>query len=178
MYALLFIVMPSYANRYQHKYELSSIKGYHIHENIYGIIFVLFGLFQFILSWLLPNPADPLNFWLYHFFLFFGTACTIVGAFLIGRDYTDLLHFRFIERRDPQEINLDFTIREHYYRIGKFGIVLTLFGLIFFFHHELWGQLFFSNPFFFTILGLVLIISGALIFGINFTYFAKKVENT
>ena len=112
MFALLFIIMPFYANRYQHKYEVSSFKGYHIHENLYGIFIVLFGLAQFLLSWLLfPNWSDPLNFWLYHFLLFFGTACIVVGAFLIGRDYTDLKIFRFIERQDTRKMDPDFIIR-------------------------------------------------------------------
>ncbi len=178
MYALFFIAMPAYANRYQHRYEIRSFKGYHIHENLYGILLVLFGLSQFLLSWLLlPNWYDSLNFWLYHFLLFFGTAWILVGAFLIGRDYNDLKDFRFIERQETRKIDPNFIFRESYYRIGKLGIIFSLFGLIFFFQNELWGRLFgFSNSSFFILLGLILTILGALMFGINSSYFAKKTQ--
>jgi len=179
MYALFFIAMPSYANRYQHRYEISSLKGYHIHENLYGILFVLFGLAQFLLSWLLlPSWYDSLSFWLYHFLLFFGTACIIVGAFLIGRDYIDLKDFRFIERQETRKMDPNFIIRANYYRIGKIGIIINLFGLIFFFQNKLWGSVFgVSNSFLFIVFGFALIILGAFMFGINSSYFAKKSSN-
>lgn len=179
MYALLFIIMPSYANRYQHRYEISSFKGYHIHENLYGIFIVLFGLAQFLLSWLLiPNWHDPLIFWLDHLLLFFGTACIIFDAFLIGRDYNDLKDFRFIERQETRKMDPNFIIRVNYYRIGKLGITVNLFGLIFFFQSELWGNLFgVSNSFLFILLGLILTILGALMFGLNSSYFAKKTRD-
>jgi Ca2+/Na+ antiporter len=178
LYTLLFIIMPSYANRYQHRYEISSFKGYHIHENLYGILIVLFGLAQFLLSWLLlPNWHDPLIFWLDHFLLFFGTACIIVGAFLIGRDYNDLKDLRFIERQATRKMDPNFTIRANYYHLGKLGIIFNLFGLMFFFQSELWGSLFgFPNSALFILFGLILTILGASMFGMNSSYFAKKTQ--
>ncbi len=175
IYALFFVLMPHYAIKYQGKYEQQHIRGYHIHENIYGFLFILIGFLLNLIGWW-PTNIPLLDFVKYHILLYLGTAFIILGGFLIGRDYHDLKQLRFIERIETQALDPNFNIRHKYYRISPSGIVFTLFGIIFLFNRTVLGYLSPFNENLFIVVGFGLIIIGGIIGGLNPTYFAKKTK--
>jgi len=174
VYALLYHLLPLYAIKFQQKYETSTVRGYHIHENTYGIMFLVLGGFGVFLSGFTTNIA-LLDFLIYHILLYLGTAIIILGAFLIGRDYNDILKLKFIQKREAIEIDPDFNVRKKLYHGGKFGIVLIILGVVFLFQNRIWAE-FYLNPSLFMIIGLVLIVLGSFLGGVNPTYFAKKAN--
>ena len=44
-YSFFLTILPSQASKYRENYEQSSIKGYHIHENTFGILLAYINLF-------------------------------------------------------------------------------------------------------------------------------------
>ncbi|HUY01551.1 MAG TPA: hypothetical protein VMV49_18450 [Candidatus Deferrimicrobium sp.] len=173
IYALFFELLIYYSLKYQEKFEHTAIKGYHIHENTYGLLFIFLGFLSFFIGqW--PIKSDLFFFFKYHVLLFFGTALLILGAFLIGRDYKDLKKLKFVEKLETRRIDPNFNSRKKYYHIGPTGLILVLFGICFLFQHKLLGSFFSST--FFVILGVFLILLGAIFGGINPTFFIKKIN--
>ncbi len=174
VFALFLLLVPYYAIKYQTKFEGSAIKGYHIHENFYGFLFIFIGILMVFSIWWYTN-IYIIDFVKYHASLYLGAAFIILGAFLVGRDLNDVKNFRFIEKLASRTIDPNFNLREKYYQLGKFGIIFTLFGIIFLFQNKLWGALFYDSSLFIGI-GLALTIIGSFFQGLNPTYFAKKAN--
>ncbi len=175
IYALFFTLMPVYAIKFQGKYERSSIRGYHVHENLIGILLIVSGPFcVFTGWWWWEIDAWGINFLKLHLLLYFGVFCIILGGFLIGRDHKDIIKLKFIEKVEARRVNPDFNNRKKFYRISPFGIAFVLFGINLLFHNWFWSELFFFKEYFFITMGFILIICGAIIGGLNPSYFANK----
>ena len=178
IYALFFRLMPIYATKHQGKYEKSAVRGYHIHENAFGIILIVLGFICVFTGWWWWQINHwGLNFLKEHLLQFFGLFCMILGGFLIGRDYRDFLKSKFIEKLKNHELNPDFNNREKFYRISPFGIVFILFGLFFLSYNWILSNLFAFDKYLSIIIGFILIICGSILGGLNPTYFAKRGTN-
>lgn len=176
IYSLFIISLPYYAVKYQGKYEQSSIRGYHIHENTYGILIILLGFTCVFIAWWWHINIELLDFLKYHLFGYFGVFSMIFGGFLLGRDYQDVKRLLFIEKQANRELDPTFNIREKFYRTSQVGLGLTLFGINMLFQSGLLGNLFLVHRDLFRIFGFILIITGAILSGLNPTYFAKKAK--
>ncbi len=176
MYSLFFIMIPFYAIKYQGKFEQSSVRGYHIHENTYGILLILLGFLSYYLAFEWHISIDPLDFLKTHILIFFTVFTIILGGFLIGRDYQDVLQLVFIEKNATRKLDPEFNKREGFYRTSPFGLVFILVGIIFLLNKWFWIGIFPLDKPFFAVIGFVLIIFGAIVGGLNPTYFAKKAD--
>ncbi|MHA1130842.1 MAG: hypothetical protein ACTSQQ_08535 [Candidatus Helarchaeota archaeon] len=174
VYSLFFTLIPYYATKLHEKYENSNIRGYHIHENTYGLLFITLGLLMVCSIWWQTNIV-LLDFLKYHLFLYLGTAFVIIGAFLFGRDYQDVKKKRFIQKIENQIKDSHFHVRKNYYQLCKSGIIFTLFGITFLFEYKIWANLTLDRTIF-IIIGFIFIISGAIMSGINPTYFTEKIQ--
>ncbi|NVM55796.1 MAG: hypothetical protein HWN66_19000 [Candidatus Helarchaeota archaeon] len=118
-----------------------------------------------------------MNFLKTHLFLYFGIFSIILGGFFIGRDYRDVKRLLFIEKMETRRLNLDFNIREKFFRISQFGLPLTLLGINILFQNWVFSEIFLFHRSLVITVGFVLIIFGAIIGGLNSTYFAKKANS-
>ncbi|MHA1267625.1 MAG: hypothetical protein ACTSRS_20480 [Candidatus Helarchaeota archaeon] len=176
IYGLFFIQLPLYALKYQERFEQSSIKGYHLHENFYGIVMIFIGsttLFGY--RWL-PPFNELFTFLMSHLLTYFGIFSIILGGFLIGRDYQDVLKFKFIEKIQTRKLDPTFNIRTTFYHTSPFSIILILFGINFIVAPELM-EIFLSLNFDQSkFIGLLIILIGSILSGLNPTYFANKTR--
>lgn len=176
IYGLFFIQMPYFAIKYQSKFEQTSIRGYHLHEHFYGVLLIILGISCIFFVWVIPIEIGLLRFFMTHILTYFSIFCVILGGFLIGRDYRDLKEFKFIESIKNRVLDPNFNQREHFYHLSQFGIIFTLFGISFVTQHQFLEHLFILDRFFIMGIGLGLIIFGAILSGLNPTYFAKKTD--
>ena len=176
IYALFFVQMPYYAVKYQDKFEQTAIGGYHLHENFYGVLLILLGMVMFFIYWWLPIGHEALRFIIYHVARYFGVFCIMLGGFLIGRDYRYTLKFKFIEKTEGRVLDPNFNRREKFYHISQVGIVSCLIGISILLENSFLATAFSLDQYWFITLGMGLIIVGAILSGLNPTYFAQRVN--
>ena len=145
IYSLFVISLPYYAVKHQGKYEQSSIRGYHIHENLYGIFIILLGLACVSLAWWWRIEIELINFLKTHLLGYFGIFSMIFGGFLVGRDYRDVTRLLFIEKDANRKLDPTFNIRDKFYRTSLVGICIILFGANMLFRSWEWGHLLFIH---------------------------------
>lgn len=163
------------------KYEDNKLFGaYHVHEGFFGVILTIGG----ILLWILREMLQEIEIFkkdleiviAFMGYVLFGFL--YVGGFLIFRDWHDVMHLKFLEKKDSREKNNETSIFSrifqedvHFFEMPKvsiypIGIVLTLFSIsaLVYRNNFLPETIFYLNGNIILIIGYILsFIAGALI---------------
>ncbi|MEM2637232.1 MAG: hypothetical protein QXL15_02660 [Candidatus Korarchaeota archaeon] len=126
-------IMPKYAAKWHLKEEKSAVSSWHLHEGFVGILLVLTltPVYGFLL--MIEVEDQVLNGIIHTIGMILGGGGILLGAFLMGRDFHDVLRFRWITKISDED-NVAFwtpmkTFVEKRLKLQEHSIALTIVAL-------------------------------------------------
>lgn len=163
LFAYLILILPKYAARMHMKFERSAVSKHHLHEGFGGILLSALTALTFLI-YFIPISIKALADIIYTIPIVIGGCGQLIGGFLIGRDFDDVIHFRWIttlsdedneEFWKPYKSFLEKKYKIHEYRVGFFLAILGATIL-----NSPWELIYYATG---LHLGCVGVIAGALL---------------
>jgi len=174
--------------KYQHKFESNIIKGkHHVHEGFAGIILILIaiGLFFLRLTWISKERLITEFHIIGTVFIILLTLLLYFGSFLVGRDWKDVISFKFLSLNSYKNVSIDDN--ESIKKKNKFytkkplntyflGIILSSMGIFFiFFPVDIFPyHIFYIKAEVIRIFGWFILITGAMLIGFDWIRLLRR----
>lgn len=175
--------------KYQHKFESNIIKGkHHVHEGFAGIILILIaiGLFLLRLTWISKEKLITEFHIIGTVFIILLTLLLYFGSFLVGRDWKDVINFKFLSLNSDKNTSIDdnetINDKKNMFYIEKplntyfLGIILSSMGIFFiFFPADIFPyHIFHIKAEVIRIFGWFILITGAMLIGFDWIRLLRR----
>lgn len=175
--------------KYQHKFESNIIKGkHHVHEGFAGIILILIaiGLFLLRLTWISKEKLLTEFQIIGTVFIILLTLLLYFGSFLVGRDWKDVINFKFLSLNSDKNASIDdnetINDKKNMFYTEKplntyiLGIILSSMGIFFiFFPVNIFPyNIFHIKAEVIRIFGWFILITGAMLIGFDWIRLLRR----
>ena len=175
--------------KYQHKFESNIIKGkHHVHEGFAGIILILIaiGLFLLRLTWISKEKLITEFHIIGTVFIILLTLLLYFGSFLVGRDWKDVINFKFLSLNSDKNTSIDdnetINDKKNMFYTEKplntyfLGIILSSMGIFFiFFPVDIFPyHIFHIKAEVIRIFGWFILITGAMLIGFDWIRLLRR----
>ncbi|MCK4238688.1 MAG: hypothetical protein KAX33_06170, partial [Candidatus Lokiarchaeota archaeon] len=175
--------------KYQHKFESNIIKGkHHVHEGFAGIILILIaiGLFLLRLTWISKEKLITEFHIIGTVFIILLTLLLYFGSFLVGRDWKDVINFKFLSLNSDKNASIDdnetINDKKNMFYTKKslntyfLGIILSSMGIFFiFFPVDIFPySIFHIKAEVIRIFGWFILITGAMLIGFDWIRLLRR----